>query len=246
MQDKRSILITGAASGIGRELALLCCRRNWNVAALDKDAPGLDELHDEALADAESSAPWLLPSELSELDHDDSDVIAEAIAQAFGRLDAIAHLAFEFGTALPLENYPQALAKKIFDANVIGPMALTQSVLPLLRESRGVIIFSRDSVVDDGAYWGFYGLTRAATDYLARMWQTEIAHSGVLSTTFDVGQVSTGLRSRVLPGATREEGETPAAAAQQLFGQIDRWLRQAPPEAIRSAEASTVANSEDG
>ncbi|APZ42432.1 SDR family NAD(P)-dependent oxidoreductase [Acidihalobacter ferrooxydans] len=224
MSKLRRILITGAASGVGRALALDCCRLGWQVVALDKDAEGLDALHAAAATEDAGVIPWLLPVEFSELDHDDADVVAEALAREFGGLDAIVHLAFEFGTAFPLENYPQALAKKLFDANVLGPLALTQSVLPLLRESRGVVVFSGDSVVDDGAYWGFYGITRAATEYLARMWQAELADSGVSWMRFDLGQVGTGLRSRVLPGALRSEAEASEAAARRLFERIDQSL----------------------
>lgn len=237
MQDMGRVLITGAASGIGRALALECCRRGWQVAALDKDADGLNALHDTALAEAESNVPWLLPAELGDLDHDDSDVVAEAILKEFGGLDCVVHAAFEFGTALPLENYPQALAKKLIDANVIGPLAMTQSLIPLLRESRGVVVFSRDSVVDDGAYWGFYGITRATTDYLVRMWNAELTQGGVRCVSFDVGHVGTGLRSRVLPGATRSEAQAPAIAAQRLFEQLGLWLSD-PRDSVQSDLAS--------
>src|SRR6185436_12815856 len=47
MNGKQAIFITGAASGIGRETALLFARRGWRIGAFDLDEAGLDRLREE-------------------------------------------------------------------------------------------------------------------------------------------------------------------------------------------------------
>ncbi|MFD8008689.1 SDR family oxidoreductase [Streptomyces sp. NPDC058955] len=120
----RTVLVTGASTGIGRATALLLAREGFTVhAGVRKEADG------------EALGPGVLPLIL---DVTDAGHIAQA-AERVGRLDALVNVA-GVGVTGPLEFLPLDTLRWQYEVNVFGQIALTQAMLPKLRATRGRVV----------------------------------------------------------------------------------------------------------
>ena len=155
-----SVLVTGASRGIGRAITEHLAARGWDVIA------GVRTQQD---ADAVTA---LDPQRISAVlvDVTDADHIAALSSSLPARLDAIVNNAgVVVGGAM--ETVTPDEWRKQLETNVIGQMAVTQAVLPRLRESRGRIVFissvnGRLSMPLIGAYAASKFALEAAADAL--------------------------------------------------------------------------------
>ncbi|WP_296741275.1 SDR family oxidoreductase, partial [Mesorhizobium sp.] len=122
----KTILITGASSGYGLETARHFLSNGWNVIATMR-APREDLL------------PRSASLRLLALDVTDENSIAAAM-QAAGPIDALVNNA-GIGVVGAFEATPMPHIRKVFETNTFGVMAMTQAVIPQMRERRsGVIV----------------------------------------------------------------------------------------------------------
>ncbi|MDF2707298.1 MAG: family oxidoreductase [Nonomuraea muscovyensis] len=120
----KTVLVTGASTGIGRATALLLAREGFTVhAGVRKDADG------------EALGPTVIPIIL---DVTDAGRIAEA-AERIGHLDALVNNA-GIGVTGPLEFVPLDVLRRQYEVNVFGQVAVTQAMLPMLRSSKGRVV----------------------------------------------------------------------------------------------------------
>jgi len=130
----RSLLITGASTGIGQACALAFDREGWTVFAGVRRAEDGRQL----AAAASERLHWLL------LDvTDPSHIVSarDALEHALGGrgLDALVNNA-GIAVAAPVEFVPLDVFRRQFEVNVFGLIAVTQALLPLLRRARGRIV----------------------------------------------------------------------------------------------------------
>jgi NAD(P)-dependent dehydrogenase (short-subunit alcohol dehydrogenase family) len=125
-----TVLVTGAARGIGRSIAEHLAGRGWDVSAGVRNQDDGDAV---AALNPHRITPVLL-------DVTDDDHIAGLEASLPQRLDAVVNNA---GIAVsgPMEAVTTADWRKQLDVNVIGQLAVTRAVLSRLRESRGRVVF---------------------------------------------------------------------------------------------------------
>ncbi|AZA76060.1 SDR family oxidoreductase [Chryseobacterium sp. G0186] len=129
-------IITGAASGIGEEMAITFAEQGAKVVATDIQAEKLDRLI-ESIKSKGGKAISVL--------HDVADrnawfeqVIPQAI-KAFGKIDVLINNA-GISLSTPFEEQRDELWKKVFDININGIMLGMQAVLPYMKEKGGSII----------------------------------------------------------------------------------------------------------
>jgi NAD(P)-dependent dehydrogenase (short-subunit alcohol dehydrogenase family) len=122
----QTILITGCSSGYGLETARYFLSKQWTViATMRTPREGL-------LLGSESLR--ILP-----LDVTDADSIAKVL-EAAGPIDALVNNA-GIGVVGAFEATPMSHIRAVFDTNTFGVMAMTQAVIPQMRERRsGVIV----------------------------------------------------------------------------------------------------------
>ncbi|TCR90937.1 SDR family oxidoreductase [Rhizobium sp. BK376] len=132
---RRTILITGASSGIGKASVKLFASRGWNVVATmrnpdrEKELNGLDDVL------------------VSRLDVQDRQSIAEAIEAGidrFGRIDALVNNA-GYGQNGIFEAVPREKVIEQFDVNVFGVMDVTRAILPHFRKNKAGMIINVSS-----------------------------------------------------------------------------------------------------
>ena len=128
----RSVVVTGASSGIGRATALRLSRAGWNVfAGVRKESDG------ESLRNED---PRITPLSIDVSDQSSIDAARKTVEDALGpRLDALVNNA---GVAIhgPLEFVTPDELRMQFEVNVIGLVATTQAFLPLLRAAKGRVV----------------------------------------------------------------------------------------------------------
>jgi NAD(P)-dependent dehydrogenase (short-subunit alcohol dehydrogenase family) len=108
----------------------------------------------------------------------------------------------------------------ILRVNLVAPMALTASLLPQLRRTRGrVLNISSDAAVEPYEAWGGYGSSKAALDHASRVLAAEEPDLRVYS--LDPGDMRTGMHQDAFPGediSDRPEPETVVPAVLSLLG----------------------------
>jgi NADP-dependent 3-hydroxy acid dehydrogenase YdfG len=143
--DRPVALITGASAGLGLALAHGLADRGW---ALVIDARGAEALKDtaDALADRTDVVP--LAGDVTDPDHR-ADLV-DAITE-LGRLDLLINNASYLGQS-PLQTLATAdldELRRVYEVDVLAPIALTQALLPALTTAAGVLInISSDAAVE--------------------------------------------------------------------------------------------------
>ena len=126
-----TILVTGAATGLGKEMALHLAERGYRVYATTRDVRQGDELT--ALARQRGAEVRVLPLDVTRRDSVEQAI--QTIVAESGGIYAVINNA-----GIGLRGYFEDLSddeiRQVFDANVFGVMAVTRAVLPHMRAAR--------------------------------------------------------------------------------------------------------------
>lgn len=247
----RIALITGCSTGIGRELAIQLAAEGWTVYAGARRLETLDDIAGETLR------PLAL------------DVNApEQIAQCFdrirheaGRLDLLVNNA-GYGAMGPLAEMPLEQLRRQFETNVFAPVALVQTLLPLLQNGSRALVVNIGSIsgVLATPFSGAYCATKAAIHSISDALRMELAPFGVRVLTVQPGAIQSEFGNNAerslaetLPPGSRYEGLRPyiearAQASQQSGTPTAVFVRelvstihlQAPPPVKRIGRSSRV------
>lgn len=240
-ETEKTVLITGASTGIGKATALALDANGYKVyAGVRKKEDG------EALA-AEASGP-LTPLLM---DVTDDDAIAHAVTrigeETGGKLSGLVNNA---GLSLngPLELLPVSGIRKLFEVNVVGLLAVTRGFIPLLREAKGRLINVSSghgllAIPDKSVYAASKFAVQAVSDSL----RLELRPFGVSVSNLVVGKVDTAVLGKIL-----EEREKVADAAEpavlelyapliEFFDREVKNLPGIPPEEVAKVIAEALS-----
>ncbi|WP_438970664.1 SDR family NAD(P)-dependent oxidoreductase [Methylophaga sp.] len=221
------ILITGAARGIGASVAKACAAQGATVILLDKQLKLLEKVYDE-VEQAGFSTPAIYPLDLKGASEPDYQQLATSISDNFGRLDAVIHCAATLGQLAPVEHQDTQTWLETLHINLTAAVLLTKACLPLLKKQQSsTLIFTTDSH-SHKAYWGAYGISKAATEAFAAQLSDELeAQAHVAVHCIDPGDTKTELFARAFPA--KDPTELPEAdeiALQYLNLLCDQGHRQ--------------------
>jgi glucose 1-dehydrogenase len=199
------VLVTGAASGIGRATCLRLARDarardgTARIAAVDIAAPaGLDGLAEELRKlDAEALA---LHGDMGTTEAP-ARVVGEAVAR-FGGLDGLVSNA---GVNRPgrLVDYDVADWDHLFAVNARATWLLAKAAYPALKASRGAIVaVGSMSGSNPHANLGAYGPSKAAVIMLVQVLAQELGRDGIRVNALSPGMVRTGMTARVYEDPT--------------------------------------------
>ncbi|WP_100835532.1 SDR family NAD(P)-dependent oxidoreductase [Kitasatospora fiedleri] len=132
-------LVTGATRGLGREIARQLAERGYTVFAAARD-----EERGRRTAAELAAAGDVRPLRLDVTDHDSVRAAAEAVAAESDRLDLLVNNAgitgIPRGTLRPVEDLTVDDLRAVLETNLVGPFAVTQALLPLLRKASGRVV----------------------------------------------------------------------------------------------------------
>jgi len=181
-------LVTGASRGIGRATALHLATLGWEVLAGARDVADLDALV------AEGPAGRITPVALDVTDAAHLEALDEALP---ARVDALVNNA---GIAIggPIEALALDELRRQLEVNVVGQVAVTQTLIPRLRASRGRIVFvssisGRVSVPMTGAY----NASKYALEALADALRLELRTWGIKVSLVEPGAIDTDIWRKV-------------------------------------------------
>ena len=197
----RVIAITGASSGIGRAVALACARFGATVVLIGRNARKLESVHGEIEA-AGSPEPTIAVLDLEKAVASDYDKLASAVTERFGRLDGLLHNAGLLGTLSPIEHYDVPTWCRVMHVNVTAAFALTQVLLPALKQSQDAsVLFTSSSVGRRGrAYWGAYAVSKFATEGFMEVLASEVENiTSIRVNALNPGRARTMMRRQAYP-----------------------------------------------
>ena len=186
----RTIVITGASSGIGKATARLFLEKGWNVAATMRN-PSIER-------DLVES-PRL---KLFVLDVQDPESPKRAVAQAikaFGGIDVWLNNA-GYGAFGPVEAGTREQIRRQYDVNVFGLIACVQAVLPHFRERRAGVIINVSSIggIMTVPAYSLYNSTKFAVEGLSEGLWYELAPFGIRVKVIEPGAIKTEFGGRSL------------------------------------------------
>lgn len=205
------ILVTGAASGIGRSVSMGLAEAGATALILDKKSRHLETLSDD-IVDRGFTPPVILPVDLMSITPESATALAQAIYDDFGKLDALLHNAAELGSPSPMDQYDMEYWNAVMQTNLHAPYLLTRALMPLLRqETETQILFtSADVGRAPQAYWGAYSIAYAGIEAQMKIWAEELENtSNIKINSIDPGPVRTQLRRRSHPGEDQASLPTP-------------------------------------
>lgn len=234
---ERVALITGASRGLGAELAGFLAKQGYHLVitargaeALEKAAQSLRKFGSQVIA---------IPGDVSEPEHRAD--LAEA-AKSLGRLDLLINNASNLGLSPlpPLADYPTDSIEQVMKVNLLAPLGLVQSTLPLLKSSGGMVInISSDAAVGGYPGWGAYGASKAALELVSLTLANELREDGVAVVSVDPGDMRTLMHQDAFPGEDISDRALPEATlpfwawllgqprmvvtGQRYQAQSDRW-----------------------
>jgi NAD(P)-dependent dehydrogenase (short-subunit alcohol dehydrogenase family) len=193
MVEPRTVVVTGASRGLGFASTVRLYREGWRVVAAmrtpDRGLPLLREATG-ALADDDR----LIGVQLDLLDAGSIAAAAKAIEDAVGTPYAVVHNA-GISAAGMVEETDMALWQKMFATHVMGPVALTQALLPSMRaagEGRIVLVTSTAGVRGQPAT-APYSASKGAMERWGESMACEIAPFGLGVTVLVTGTYDTDI-----------------------------------------------------
>lgn len=211
--NTKTVVITGASSGIGRSSVARMVQSGWQVFATVRKTQDGDQL-------VSDFGTTVTPVIMDVTNPASITAAAEQIASQLrdGGLDGLVNVA-GVGRVRPVEYMSHDDLQEIFEINVFGQIAVTQALLPLLRASRGRIV----NVSSVGAHIAipFGSLINASKSAF-----------GILNDTLRLELHPFGIHVSVVePGAIR----TPAV--EKTLGDIEAVIRSLPPQGAAEYES---------
>jgi NAD(P)-dependent dehydrogenase (short-subunit alcohol dehydrogenase family) len=147
--------------------------------------------------------------------------IVETALDKLGGVDILVNNAASLGpTPTPqLTDAPASALEEVLQANVIGPLRLTQALIGgmLLRNQGLVVNITTDASIIGFAGLGLYSASKAALDALTRSWSAELQHTNVRVISVDPGDMNTVMHFAADPDADPEDLLRPEDVAERML-----------------------------
>ncbi len=212
---KKVVLITGASSGLGKELARQLCQRNYRVYGTSRRPKEQPEGY-----------------HLLAMDVREAESVEQAVAELIrreGRIDILINNA-GIGIAGPLEQLSMENIEKVLDTNVKGVVRSCQAVLPHLRHAGGGKIINISSI---GAlfglpYRGVYCASKAAVGLVTEALRMEVRAFGIQACTILAGDIQTNINANRIRDY-REDSHAYKTSFERVYAGIDEDVDKGMP-----------------
>ena len=219
----RSVVISGASTGIGRATALRLAADGWQVLA------GVRRLSDAPAAAADAPGS-IQPLALDVTDNDSVDRGREHVAALLhGRpLTALVNNA-GVGIVAPMETVELAALQAVWNVNVFGVVRLSQAFLPLMAPGSRLLVLGSVGDRLTVPYGGPLTSSKWAVASIAEAFRLELVCRGIAVTIVEPGSIRSDAVTKVEAGAA-----TTAAAIERSDPELAERFRQAMEVAVEN------------
>jgi NAD(P)-dependent dehydrogenase (short-subunit alcohol dehydrogenase family) len=203
-------IVTGASRGLGLALTRELAERGWRVVV---DARGADALQ-RAVDGLDGVVA--LAGDVADDDH------RRALVQTAGdRIDLLVNNASVLGPSPQpaLAGYPIDTLTRVYEVNVLAPLALFQLALPRMPDGAAVLNITSDAAVEAYEGWGGYGSSKAALDQLTAVLGVEDPDLRVYSA--DPGDMRTQMHQEAFPGEDISDRPPPEDSVPGLLALVE-------------------------
>ncbi len=203
-------IVTGASRGLGLALTRALAERGWRLVV---DARGEEEL-ESAVAGLEGVVP--LAGDVADPDHR-----RELVEAAGGRIDLLVNNASLLGPSPqpPLSRYPLEELRRVYEVNVIAPLALVQLALPRLGDGARIVNVVSDAAFEAYETWGGYGSSKAALAQLTAVLGVE--DTRLRAYAVDPGDMRTQMQQEAFPGEDISDRPPPEESVPGILALIE-------------------------
>ncbi len=218
-------IVTGASRGLGLALTRELAGAGWKVVVDGRDGPAL------AAATDGLDRVVVIPGDVTDPDH-----TAELVAAAGAPIDLLVNNASLLGPSPRplLAEYPLDELRRVYEVNVIAPLALIQAALPCLGPNAAILDITSDASVEPYDGWGGYGSSKAALDHLTAILAAE--HPDLRIYAVDPGDMRTQMHQEAFPGEDISDRPPPEDSVPGLIALIGGSL---PSGRYRAAELAS-------
>ena len=201
--QKKVVVITGASSGIGRELAMKYAKEGFNLVLAARRIERLEELK-EKLTNVE-----VLAVKTDVTSQEDCKKLIEKAIEKFGTIHILINNA-GISMRASIEDVELSVLKKLMDVNYWGTVYCTKFALPYILKERGSIV----GVISTGGYIGLPGRTGySASKFAVRGFldtvRIEYLRAGLHVLVAAPGFTASEIRKTALTKNGKQQGETP-------------------------------------
>jgi len=190
-----TVLVTGAASGMGRATARVFAAEGANVAVTDISADGIDLVVDAIIASGGNARAWVLDV----ANPDRIRTVIDDVAAHFGGLDIIVNNAgISLVTAIDQDGYDAAWDRSIAIL-LTSHQRIIRAALPHLRKSRSprIVNIASTEALGATALHSPYSAAKAGVTGLTRSLAVELGRDGITVNCIRPGPISTGMTQRI-------------------------------------------------
>ena len=220
-------IVTGASRGLGLALTGALAERGWRLVVDARSGEALEA------ATAPLEQVVALPGDVSEAEH------RKALVDAAGdSIDLLVNNASLLGPSPQpaLADYPLSELRRVYEVNVVAPLALVQLALPRLAAGAAILDVSSDAAVEAYEGWGGYGSSKAALEQLTAILAAE--HPELRVYTIDPGDMRTQMQQDAFPGEDISDRPPPEESVPGLLALIEGSL---PSGRYRARDVTATA-----
>lgn len=236
LQSDRTVLITGASSGIGLACAVHLAQSGFRVfAGVRREEDG------ETLKRKSGGA--ILPLFMDVTDQNSVAAARDRVSDAVGAA-GLSGLVNNAGIVVsgPLEFIPPDQLRKQFDVNVLGQVSVTQAFLPLLRTGRGRIVFMGSiSGRMSTPFLAPYSASKFALEAITDSLRMEVKPWGITVSLIEPGSVKTPIWKKSIAAADAYAREFPPEASDLYGSQLKKATEGAKKMEAQGIDVAVVA-----
>lgn len=237
--DGSRVLLTGASSGIGRELAIQLADRGAKLVLVARRRDLLDQVA-EQIAGAGGERPTVIAADLSQ--RGTAVDVAEEAIEALGQVDILVNNAGGGAGGSQWAVGDSGPSRDAIELNYWTPLALIGRLVPPMRErGRGAVV-NVTSVAQITTWWGFgaYAATKAALGTATETLRLELSGTDIHVLEAIPGPVDTAVQgeTRLVPGIGRMLDQVPLGSAGEMAKRLIKALEAGRPQVIYPKRAA--------